>query len=248
MRHAPHHRLLRASLLALAVLGVVALLGAPLFGALFSRASLLFVWTDGARATLAAASIVMVVAFTAGVSAGAGAALGPSFVDASLGRAMEIAGALPSFAVVVVLRALSPASDLMAVALVLATLRGLATAKAVRAELLQLKTQEFVLSARALGSSKTRLFRNHLFPHIAGPSLADAAHAAAAVVALDAALALAGLGTGERTWGTLFAEAVEHASLGAAIFPALGVAATGAALTVVADAIESGWSTGRRFI
>jgi peptide/nickel transport system permease protein len=161
---------------------------------------------------------------------------------------MEIAGALPSFAVVVVLRALSPASDLMAVALVLATLRGLATAKAVRAELLQLKTQEFVLSARALGSSKTRLFRNHLFPHIAGPSLADAAHAAAAVVALDAALALAGLGTGERTWGTLFAEAVEHASLGAAIFPALGVAATGAALTVVADAIESGWSTGRRFI
>lgn len=248
MRRAPHHRLLRVSFFALAVLGVVALLGAPLTGALFSRASLLFAWTDGARATLAAASIVMVVAFTAGIVVGAAAALGPSFIDTMLARATEITGALPSFAIVVVVRALSPASDLMAVALVLALLRGLSTAKVVRADLLQLTTLEFVLSARAVGASKTRLFRRHLFPHVAGPCLADAAHAAAAVVALDAALALAGLGSGERTWGTLFAEAVEHASLGAAIVPALGVAATGAALTVVADAIESGWSTGRRFI
>jgi ABC-type dipeptide/oligopeptide/nickel transport system permease subunit len=248
MRRTPHHRLLRVSLLSLAVLGMVALLGAPLSGALLSRESVLFVWTDGARATLAAASIVMVVAFTAGVVLGAGAALGPSFIDAVLGRATEIAGALPSFAVVVVVRAIYPTSDLMAVALVLAVLRGLSTAKVVRADLLQLKTLEFVLSSRALGATRTRLFRRHLFPHVAGPCLADAAHAAAAVVALDAALALAGLGSGERTWGTLFADAVEHASLASAIFPALGVAATGAALTVVADAIESGWSTGRRFI
>ena len=248
MRRPPDHWLLRASLFALAVLGVVALLGAPLTGALFSRSSLLFVWTDGARATLAAASIVMVVAFTGGVAGGAGAALGPWFIDALLARAVEVTCALPSFVVVVVVRALSPGADLMAIAMVLAVLRGLSTAKVVRAELLELNAREFVLSARALGASKTRLFRRHLFPHIAGPSLADAAHAAAAVVALDAALALTGLGAGQRTWGSLFAEAVEHASLGAAILPALGVAATGAALTVVADAIESGWSTRRRFV
>jgi peptide/nickel transport system permease protein len=248
MSRPPEHRFLGASMVVLAVLGILALGGAPLAAAFAGRDTLLFAWTDGARATLAAASIVMVVAFTGGLVAGGAAALGPSFADTLLALAMEIAGALPSFAVVLVVRALSPTSDLMAVAIVLAALRGLATAKVVRAELLQLDTREFVLSARALGSSRVRLFRRHLLPHVAGPVLADAAHAAAAVVALDTALSLAGLGSGERTWGSLFAEAVEKASVGVALVPALGVAATVAALLVVAQALENGWRVGRALV
>ncbi|HEX4338033.1 MAG TPA: ABC transporter permease subunit [Polyangiaceae bacterium] len=248
MSRAPEHRFLKASFFVLGSLSVLALAGAPLSAALAGRESVLFAWTDGARATLAAASIVMVVSFVAGLAAGGSAALGPSFADALLALVMEVAGALPSFAVVLVVRALSPTSELMAVAVVLAVLRGLATAKVVRAELLQLENQEFVLSARALGSSRFRLFRRHLVPHVAGPVLADAAHAAAAVVALDTALALAGLGTGERTWGSLFAGAVERASPGVALVPALGVAATVAALLVVGQALENGWRAGRSFL
>jgi len=245
----PHGRgLLSTSIAVLGVLAVVALAGAPLSAAMFGRSSLLFAWTDGARATLAAASIVMVVAFVFGVAAGALAALGPSLIDASLSRAMEIAGALPSFAAVIVVRALFPTTELMAVAVVLAVLRGLTTAKVVRAEILELEGTEFVLAARALGSTKAGLLRRHLFPHFAGPSLADAAHAAAAVVALDTALAVAGFGTGERTWGTLFARAVDDASPGAAIVPALAVAATVGALSVVARALENGWRVGRTFL
>lgn len=246
-RH-PEHPLLTESVVALLVLALLALAGAPLAAAAVGRSSLLFVWIDGARSTLAAACIVMVLAFVCGLSAGALAALGPSLLDALLSRAMEVAGALPSFAAVIVVRALFPATDLMAIAVVLAILRGLSTAKVVRAEILTLEATEFVLSARALGSSKTRLVRRHLLPHVAGPSLADAAHAAAAVVALDTALALAGLGTGERTWGTLFAHAVDDASVSAALVPALAVAVTVAALSVVARALENGWRVGRTFL
>ena len=248
MNRPPTHRFLHASIIVLGALGVLALAGAPLSAAALGRDSLLFAWTDGARSTLAAASIVMVVAFVAGILAGTSAALGPSFADTSLAFSMEIAGALPSFAAVLVVRAISPTSELMAVAVVLAVLRGLATGKVVRAELRRLEAAEFVLSARALGSSKARLFRRHLFPHVAGPVLADAAHAAAAVVALDTALSLAGLGTGERTWGSLFARAVESASVGVALVPALGLGATIAALLVVAQALENGWRVGRRFV
>jgi ABC-type dipeptide/oligopeptide/nickel transport system permease subunit len=248
MTRRPEHRFLSASVAVLAVLAVLAVGGAPLSAAMFGRSSLLFAWADGARATLAAASIVMVIAFVCGVAAGALAALGPSFVDAVLSRSMEVAGALPSFAAVIVVRALFPVAHLMAVAVVLAVLRGLSTAKAVRAEILELEATEFVLSARALGSSKTRLARRHLLPHVAGPSLADAAHAAAAVVALDTALALAGFGTGELTWGTLFARAVGGVAVGPAVVPALAVALTVAALSVVARALENGWRVGRTFL
>jgi ABC-type dipeptide/oligopeptide/nickel transport system permease subunit len=248
MTRALEHRLLRASVLVLALLGALAIAGAPLAGVVLGRSSLVFAWTDGARSTLAAASIVMVLAFLCGIVAGALSALGPSLLDALLSRTMEVAGALPSFAAVIVVRALFPVAHLMAVAIVLALLRGLVTAKAVRAEILQLEASEFVLSARALGSSKGRIVRRHLVPHVAGPSLADAAHAAAAVVALDTALALAGLGIGERTWGTLFARAIDGGAVGAAVLPALAVALTVAALSVVARALENGWRVGRTFL
>jgi peptide/nickel transport system permease protein len=248
VKRIPEHLATRASVAVLGALAFVAVAGTPVAGALFGRESLPFAWAAGARSTLAAASIVMVLSFVGGVLVGALAALGPSLSNTFLARAMEIAGALPSFAAVVVVRAVFPAAELMAVAMVLSALRLLSTAKLVRAELLALRAEEFVVAAQALGSTRTRLFRSHLFPYIAGPSLADAAHAAAAVVALDAALALAGFGTSETTWGTLFARGVEAASVGAAIVPALGVAVTVGALLVVAEAVEDGWAVGRRFV
>ena len=247
MTRAPEHRFLVPSVAVLATLAFVALAGTPLASALFGRESLLFAWTDGARATFAAACIVMVVSIVLGVLAGATAALGPSLVDAFLSRGMEVAGALPSVAAVIAVRAVYPTSDLMAVALVLGGLRALSTAKVVRAQILELTATEFVLSARALGASRMRLLRKHLLPHVAGPSLADAAHAAAAIVALDTALSLAGLGAGGRSWGTLFARAVDESRVGAALVPALGVATTVAALLVVAAALENGWRLRRTF-
>jgi peptide/nickel transport system permease protein len=244
----PRRPLVTASLVVLALLSVIALAGAPLSAALFGPSSVLVAWAEGARATLVAGTAVLVVSFAAGVAAGGAAALGPPLFDVLVTRAVEIAGALPAFAVVVVLRALRPSAELVTLALVLAVLRGLTTAKVVRTALLEVASAEFVLSARALGTTRTRLFRSHLFPHVAAPSLAEAANAAAAVVALDAALNLAGLGASGPSFGALFARAVEQGSPATALVPALGTAATIAAFLVLADAVEDGLGVGRRFV
>ena len=240
--------LLFASFAVLGLIGAFALLGAPLSAALLGRESALFVWTSAARATLVAGTAVMICAFAAGLTVGAAAALGPPVADVLLTRVIEVSGALPAFAAVVILRALRPTAELGTIAVALAVLRGLSTAKLVRAALLELSAEDFVLSARALGATRVRLFRAHLLPHIAAPSLAEAAHSAAAVVGLDAALNLAGLGGGGLSFGSLFAEAVERGSPGGALLPAFGTAATVAAFLVLADALEDRFRVGRTFV
>jgi ABC-type dipeptide/oligopeptide/nickel transport system permease subunit len=240
--------LVSASVVVLAVLVVLGLLGAPLSAMMLGRSSLLFAWTEGARATLVAGTLVMLASFAFGIGAGAAAALGPRIVDVLLTRIVELGAALPAFAVVVVVRALRPMDELWTIALVLAVLRGLSTAKLVRGALVQLETEEFVLAARALGTTRTRLFRAHLLRHVEAPALSEAAHAAAAVVGLDAALNLAGLGSGGPSFGALLAEAVELGSPATAFVPALGTAATLAAFLVLADAVEDDVRVGRRFV
>jgi peptide/nickel transport system permease protein len=201
------------------------------------------------RRPLVTASLVVLALLSVIALAGAplsAALFGPSSVLvawAEGARATLVAGTA-----VLVLRALRPSAELVTLALVLAVLRGLTTAKVVRTALLEVASAEFVLSARALGTTRTRLFRSHLFPHVAAPSLAEAANAAAAVVALDAALNLAGLGASGPSFGALFARAVEQGSPATALVPALGTAATIAAFLVLADAVEDGLGVGRRFV
>jgi peptide/nickel transport system permease protein len=161
---------------------------------------------------------------------------------------MEIAGALPALVAVVVVRSLSPLSSLATIGLVLGVQRGLSTAKVVRANLLQLCSEEFVLAARALGSTGPRLFRKHLFPHVLGLPLASATFSGAVVVGLDAALSLLGLGGSAPSFGTLLAEAITRSAPTLALWPVLGVLLTVVPLQVIADALEARASTGRRFI
>ncbi len=248
MKRSRHPARLRGSLGALGALGLIAVFGNLLSGVLLGQGSLAFAWTDGTRGTLAVAGLVLAVGFGVGMVAGAASALGPPLADALLSRAMEIAGALPSVVVVVIVQALRPAPELIAVGAVLAALRGLATAKGVRAELLQLQAEDFVMAARALGTTRARLFRKHLFPHVAGPSLASASLSAAAVVGLDAALSLAGFGTTSRTWGSLLAEAAAQSAPAIALGPLIGVATTVASLLSIADAIEDRWSVGQSYV
>lgn len=248
MSRTARHPLLVPALAVLGFLVVAALLGSPLVRAVGEPGTSLLAWTDGARDTVVCATIVLVVGLGVGTLAGAAAALGPPGADALLSQMMEIAGALPSVIVVVILRALRPSPDLVAIALVLALLRGLATAKVVRADLMQLLSEDFVLAARALGSGRGRLFRRHLLPHVVGPALSGAVFSAAAVVGLDAALSLVGLEGAGSGWGALLAEAARKSTPTIALGPVLGVAAIVLSLHVVADALEDRWSVGRRFV
>lgn len=238
---------LTASYVLLGLLVALALLGPAFASRPFAGATTGARFLAGARETVVAATVVMALATGIGLLTGALAALGSPFIDTLLSRAVEIAGALPSLIVVVVLRAAAPALGLVAVGTVLAVLRTLGNAKTVRASVLDLSREDFALAARALGSGRFRLFRTHVLPHVVSPVLSNAAFTAAAVVALDAALSFCGLGGPGDTWGALLADAVNDRSTSGVLIPALGVLGIVAPLQVVAEHLSTRVSTGRRF-
>lgn len=227
----------RAGASLLAALFALSLLG-QLVGGWLSPRSNLTIWLAGSAPELAAVAAVTMLAFVIGIGAGAVSTLGAPLFDALLSRAMEIAGALPSVIVVFVVRSLYPTSPLLTLAAVLAVLRGLQCGKGVRAEVLQLLREDFVLASRALGTSDLRLFRKHVFPHVAPSALADATVSASALVGLDAAAAFLGLGSGSGSWGMQLSLAARGQGVAVALLPVLGISLTIFALWLISSGLE----------
>jgi peptide/nickel transport system permease protein len=235
---------LAASYWILGALAVIALVG----GAATSGQSTTFsLCISALRSTVVVASAVVLLSFLVGLG-GALAALGPPVFDVVLSRAVEVAGALPSVVVVAVLASVARTSPIVAIGAFLALKRGLESAKILRAELLQLAAEDFVLGARATGIGEVGLFRRHYLPHVARSAFSRATLGAAAVVSLDAAGSFLGAFPSGGSFGGVLAEALRRSSFSLFAWAALGTAITVAALTVVADAIADKGRLGRRFL
>lgn len=233
-----------------AVLGSLAL--CAIFGGRLARAfpegSASSAWLQGARTTTLTALVVTVVALAIGLALGAAAALGPRVFDSLLSRAIEVAAAMPSVVVALVVSRVAPTPDFLAVSITLGLLGGLQTAKIVRRELTTLLGTEFAVAARALGSGQMRLFRAHLLPHVLGTAVASATLLAAAVVGLEAALSFLDLASFGPSWGAMIAEAALGGAPTHALAPALGVAVTLLSLYLAGSRVEARFGVGRSFL
>jgi peptide/nickel transport system permease protein len=82
------------------------------------------------------------------------------------------------------------------------------TARFVRAEILSLREQEFVMAAAALGVSGPRTIRRHLLPNALAPVLVSATLGIAGAVLTESALSFLGFGVPppDATWGNIIAD------------------------------------------
>ncbi|HVU01735.1 MAG TPA: ABC transporter permease subunit [Polyangiaceae bacterium] len=177
----------------------------------------------GARETAATAVVAFVTTLGLGVLLGGLAAFGPRLLDSALSRSVETAASLPSVVTALAVVRAASAPPAVAFGVVIGVLRGLALAKAMRAELRALSVAEFSLAARALGSGEPRLYFTHLLPHVMPSALGVALQSSSAAVSLESALAFLGLGGGGASWGQLLADGIGR---GTTTLVAAAVAAT----------------------
>ena len=85
-------------------------------------------------------------------------------------------------------------------------------ARLVRAEVLSVRSREFVEAARALGASDLRLLTRHILPNILQPLIVQAAIGMAGAVLAEATLSFLGLGipAPAASWGSMLNEARSH--------------------------------------
>jgi peptide/nickel transport system permease protein len=115
-------------------------------------------------------------------------------------------------------------------------------ARLARAQVLQAKEMEYVLAARSLGASHTRILVRHILPNILPPVLVQATIGMAGAILAESTLSFLGLGVlaPMPSWGSMLNDGRSHLfdAPHLVIFPALAVMAAVLAFNLLGDALR----------
>lgn len=135
---------------------------------------------------------------------------------------------------------LGPGLDKVILALVVTGWAGYA--RLARAQVLQAKEMEYVLAARSLGASHTRILIRHLLPNIIQPLLVQGTIAMAGAILAESTLSFLGVGVlaPMPSWGAMLNDARGHLfdAPHLVIFPALAVMTAVLAFNLLGDALR----------
>lgn len=195
----------------------------------------------GARTSLMIGAISCLICCTSGVLLGATAGYFGGKVDDVIMRFFDILLAIPSTLLAIVLVAAFGTSLLnIIIAVGLPTLPQYV--RITRASVMQIKSQEYVEAARAVGATHPQIIRMHILPNCLAPVLVQATLRVATVIADAAGLAFLGLGIpaprpdwgGMLATGRAFLRDYPHTVL----FPGLAIMATILALNLLGDGLR----------
>ncbi|WP_305767103.1 ABC transporter permease [Candidatus Epulonipiscium viviparus] len=170
------------------------------------------VWTRvlyGARISLTVGLVASVVNLFIGVLYGGISGYEGGRVDNIMMRIVDIINSVPLLLIVILLMVvISP--GLHTIILTIGLVYWVGMARLVRGQVLSLKEQEFVLAARALGVSKTKIVIKHLIPNAIGPIVVSMMMSIPSAIFTEAFLSFIGLGVSapEASWGTLANDAL----------------------------------------
>ncbi len=115
-------------------------------------------------------------------------------------------------------------------------------ARIVRSETLQRREEGYVLSARAIGSSRWYVIRRHIFPNVTNSVLPATFHLIAIVVLTEAGLSFLGFHPMEWSWGETIGNGLQHppplAAWWTSTLPAVMLAVTIVSCKVAGDGLR----------
>ena len=151
----------------------------------------------GVRLSLLLAVLASAVSLMIGVLWGAVAGLAGGRVDGAMMRFVDVLYSLPYLFVVIILTTLFSRGSLMVLALALAAVGWLTTARIVRAQTLALQRREFIQAARALGVPPHSILLRHIVPNVLGQVAVYATLIVPQMILFESFLSFLGLGVQE---------------------------------------------------
>lgn len=213
----------------------------------------------GTRVSIGVGIMVALASAMIGLLIGALAGFYGGWIDILLMRLTDSLISLPQLPILIVVSAISieklvdllpflglfmSASNQSIVKLVfvLVIFSWMTVARLVRASVLSLKEREFVLAARTLGSTDSRLIIRHLFPNVVAPLLVSVTLGVGSSIQAEAALSFLGLGIQQPTpsWGNMLFNALEimQESPALVVIPGLLILATTISFNYLGDGLQ----------
>ncbi len=161
----------------------------------------------GARISLLIGTACVAFAMAVGIPLGAAAGYFGGWADLSVSRLVDVLLSFPSILLAIAIAAPMGAS-LWTVIVSVGVVGIPQFARQVRASVLALREQEFVMAARALGAGHGRILFRSILPNALGPLIVLATLGVGSSILMAAALSYLGLGVevGTAEWGHMFKE------------------------------------------
>jgi len=197
---------------------------------------------NGARVSLGVALGAVLLSMTCGALVGLVAGYVGGWVDVVLMRLVDAALAIPRIFLLFLITAVMERIPLTMLVLVLGVTGWFGASRLVRAEVLRLRSLEFVQGAEALGAGRWRIMLRHLLPNALAPLLAATTLAVGDVILLEAGLSFLGFGVQPPTpsWGGMILDARPYlisAPL-SSIAPGLAIVAAVLAVNLVGESLS----------
>lgn len=196
----------------------------------------------GARISLAIAFAAVSLSMTFGVVLGATAGYAGGAIDAVVMRFVDAALSIPRLLLLIVVVALWGDVGVVGLTVLIAAVSWFNVSRLVRAETLVVREQDFVLAARALGTSPQRILFRHVLPNAMAPGLVAATLAIGNVIVLEAGLSYLGIGVRPpaASWGSIIQDGAERVSdlWWLTLFPGLAIVITVFACNALSDALR----------
>lgn len=217
---------------------------------------------QGARISLTVGACGALISFFIGTSYGLVAGYFGGKLDAAMMRFVEILYSIPRLILIIIassvfdpylkvwlqglgLTGLVGYSKIIILILALGLIEWLTMARIVRGQVLSLKSQQFVVAARALGQSHAKIITHHLLPNLVGIVVIYLTLTIPAVILDESFLSFLGLGiqAPQASWGTLLSEGAlvinpVKSYWWLLLFPALVMSITLLALNFLGDALR----------
>ena len=148
------------------------------------------------QTSLKSAFIVTVIATAMGTVIGAVAGYFGKLADAALMRFTDLVLTVPLLALLLVLANIlsKQSSNYLYIAIIIAAVLWTYLARLVRGTFLSLREHDYVIAARAIGSTNKRIIFRHMIPNAIGPIVVNATLTVANAILIESALSFLGLG------------------------------------------------------
>ncbi|ACB96151.1 ABC transporter permease [Beijerinckia indica] len=194
----------------------------------------------GARISLLVGSSAALIGLSVGIVSGALAGYFGGFVDAVLSKITEIFQTIPAFLLVIVVVAIAQPT-IFSITLAIALVSWPPITRLVRTEFRSLREKEFVMAARGLGFSHTRIILQEILPNALPPVIVMTSVTVATAILMESGLAFMGLGDPNVvSWGSMIGAGRDllRSAWYLCAVPGLAIVLTVLALNLIGDGLN----------
>ena len=195
----------------------------------------------GSRISLSVGFVSVGIALIIGLIIGALAGYYGGVVDVVISRLVEVVICFPTFFLILAVIALFDPSMMLIMAVIGVT-SWTGIARLIRAEVLKVRTMDYVQAARSLGVSNARIIARHILPNSLAPAMVSATFGIAAAILVESSLAFLGFGVPPPTpsWGEALSQSRSYIEFAwwLTVFPGAAIFLTITAFNLVGEGLR----------